>query len=294
MTADVLVAIPAYDEPDIVSTVQNLLNAAHTTIHVVVILQDDDPTVEHQLTDLGADVHAMQTRQARGCGWARALAVSLWNDEPWYYQCDAHMTFEPGWDAHFIEQAERLPRPGVLSSHPLDTSATDPDLTTVTDIFEITDWGFACGAKNMTVWGNHPLPARALSGANQFMSSCIIQKVPLDPHIMFWGEESGMSLRFWTHGYDLWHPGGRTVVRHKYMHPRRVNEDQYWTRQPKATSQNERSYARTDALFGRREENLGVYGLGLARTREDWQSFAKVDLHAGGNVMPDELWRKTL
>ena len=292
MAADIFAAIPSYADPDIVRTVKNLLDAARACVRVAVILQDDDPTVEQSLIALGADVHAMRTEQARGCGWARAMAASLWKDEPWYYQCDAHMSFEPGWDTHLIEQAKRMPTPGVLSAHPLDTGATDPNLTAVTDVFGVTDFGTACGARNMPVWGGQPIPGRAVSGANQFMAAHIIQEVPLDPHLMFWGEEAAMALRFWTHGYDIWHPGGRAVVRHKYMHERRVKEDQYWVRKPEASTQNARAFERIDVLFGRRSGDLGAYGLGAARTRQQWESFAEVEIdNVGGKAMKDEVWR---
>ena len=58
---------------------------------------------------------------ARGPCWARALAMSLYDGEDWYFQIDSHMDFDPEWDATLIAHAQAvLPgRKGVaLSSYP--------------------------------------------------------------------------------------------------------------------------------------------------------------------------------
>ena len=297
MTADTFVAIPAYDEPMVLETVAGALDAATRPVRVGVVLQDDDPEVERKLLDMGADVHAMPTAKARGLGWARATAASMWEDEPWYYQTDGHMTFEAGWDEHFIRQAEALPSRGVLSAHPLDVGDRHPDHVAVSDIYGVTDWGVANGARRMPYWGEHPLAGRTVSAANQFYSSDILQEVPIDPHIMFWGEEHSTALRFWTRAIDIWHPGGRTFVRHKYMHKQRVDDNQYWVRSAaRATIQQKRTWRRVDVVFGRREGDLGVYGVGSLRTVAQWERFARVDLkhkHGPEGVawVSDERWR---
>ena len=289
------VAIPSYDDPDIVATVHNLLDAAATKVRVGVALQDDNPEIGKALCALGADVHAMGTAQARGCGWARAVAASLWEDEPWYYQCDAHMSFDPGWDAHLIEQHSRMPTPGVLSTHPGDINATSTDRTTVTNISRVTPWGFSAGASDLKVWGDVPIIGRAVSGAHQFMDARVIQAIPLDPYLMFWVEQCAMTLRFWSHGYDIWHPGGPPRVRHKYMHERRLNNDQYWNRdKPRASEQHVRSRGRLHVLAGRQPGDLGAYGLGGQRTVAEWQDFAEVDLKVEGDTIRDPEWRARL
>ena len=58
---------------------------------------------------------------ARGPCWARALAMSLYDGEDWFFQIDSHMDFDPHWDERLIAQAQAL-LPGrkgvVLSSYP--------------------------------------------------------------------------------------------------------------------------------------------------------------------------------
>src|SRR5665647_2167879 len=58
---------------------------------------------------------------ARGPCWARALAMSLYDGEQWFFQIDSHTDFELHWDATLIAQAQAV-LPGrrgvVLSSYP--------------------------------------------------------------------------------------------------------------------------------------------------------------------------------
>ena len=58
---------------------------------------------------------------ARGPCWARALAMSLYDGEHWFFQIDSHMDFDPHWDDTLIAQARSV-LPGrrgvVLSSYP--------------------------------------------------------------------------------------------------------------------------------------------------------------------------------
>ena len=81
MTADVFVSIPSYADPDICSTVVSAFSQAHRTVRIAVVLQDDDPAVAPRLEAIGADVHDMTLKNARGCGWARAVGQSMWEGE---------------------------------------------------------------------------------------------------------------------------------------------------------------------------------------------------------------------
>ncbi len=58
--------------------------------------------------------------EARGLGWARAHAQSLWDGEEFVLQIDSHMRFADDWDARMIAALEepcRVPDP-VLTVYP--------------------------------------------------------------------------------------------------------------------------------------------------------------------------------
>ena len=294
MTAEVFVAIPSYADPDIVETVRSALSTAERTVRVGVVLQDDDPALEPALQALGADVHAMRLDQARGLGWARAIAASLWQGEPWYYQCDAHMRFEEGWDSDFIARVEALPRPGVLSAHPLGLTQDLPGHTTASQVYGVLDHGVRTSGIAVPEWGEQPVPARVLSGANQFMPAEAILRAPPDPWLAFGGEECAQAVRFWTHGLDIWHPGGTPKVRHDYEHHAKREKGQIWVHQPEEFARRHaRAVERLSVLYGRTPGDLGVHGLGARRSLEDWCAWAAIDLHTvDGKFLADREWRQ--
>ena len=46
--------------------------------------------------------------QARGPCWARNVAMSLYDNEDWFFQIDSHMDFKQDWDSYLVEQATEL------------------------------------------------------------------------------------------------------------------------------------------------------------------------------------------
>jgi len=48
-----------------------------------------------------------------------------------------------------------------------------------------------------------PFRARFLAAGFLFAPGCFVQEVPYDPELYFMGEKSAMTVRAFTHGYDL-------------------------------------------------------------------------------------------
>ena len=53
---------------------------------------------------------------------------------------------------------------------------------------------------------HRPFRARFLSAGFLFAPGTFVREVPYDPELYFLGEEAAMTLRAFTHGYDLFHP----------------------------------------------------------------------------------------
>lgn len=238
MTADVCVLIPAYRDPAIVETVTSALEHSHARVRVCVMLQDDLPGPIDALRALGADVVDMPWRRARGAGWARWLLCTMWQDEPWVYWCDAHMIFEPGWDEFFIGECEGLSTAGVLSYNPPAFDyVRDAHKQCICDIQRVGgDFGFDPWMRTVPARGE-TIPVRAVTMANLFAPGRTVQAVPIDHRFFFWGKESSLALRLWTHGYDLYAPAWNVstpIVRHDWHHIRRG--DSYPEHNPAAMS----------------------------------------------------------
>src|SRR5262249_9756999 len=143
-----------------------------------------------------------------------SLTQKLWKDEEFTLQVDSHMRFEPGWDDTLIDMWKQCGNEkAILTCYP--PGFTPPDN------FQ-REWIFGMAAKAFDQHGillmhgkpgfrtNHlpdrPIPGAFASACMYFAPASIIKDVPYDPNLYFFGEEISLTVRFWTHGYDLYHP----------------------------------------------------------------------------------------
>ena len=145
-----------------------------------------------------------------------------------------------------------------------------------------------------------PLPARFLSAHMLWAPGEFVVDVPYDPQLYFSGEEFSLALRAWTHGYDLWHPAA-TICRHLYGDRKRNDRRIHWEDDPQETRRRDRvTKARVAHLYGWPQPepdasagDMGVYGLGTQRTREEFEEWAGLDI-ANRKFIPDDQWRECL
>jgi hypothetical protein len=69
-----------------------------------------------------------------------------------------------------------------------------------------------------------PFRARFLAAGFLFAPGCFVQEVPYDPELYFMGEKSAMTVRAFTHGYDLFHPA-ETIIWHEHI---RADARKHW------------------------------------------------------------------
>jgi len=131
---------------------------------------------------------------------------------------------------------------------------------------------------------NKVIKARTISGHFYFTKGDFVNIVPYDPDIYFGGytEETTLSLRAFTHGYDFFSPY-RMVMWHEYTRNYRPKHwDDHGTKsETKKTSGERDIYARnkTRQLFGNENHNIdfGKYGLGSIRTLHDYEIYGGFD-----------------
>jgi hypothetical protein len=132
----------------------------------------------------------------------------------------------------------------------------------------------------MPSWQQRTYPER-----NRFFSAhfCFVRgefckEVPYDPELWFHGEEPSMALRAYTWGYDSY-AIHRPLCWHEYT---RRGRPHVWD-QGEPVSQvygkwNDLSHARVKMLLGTdgATGDLGKYGLGTVRTREDYERWSGI------------------
>ena len=228
-------------------------------------------------------------RESRGACWARAEVMKLWQGEDWFLQVDSHCRFASDWDAKLLQatMATGSAKP-VLSTYgtPFTPRANPAENEILQlDQFQIIFQGFTAdgllqlrpatfplGRKS-----NRPVRARFLSAGFLFAEGGFVEEVPYDPELYFLGEESTMTVRAFTHGYDLFHPV-EPIVWHDYF---RHDAKRHWGDHTEANLV-ARSWSELDRksrdkvqrmLLG---EAVDSFGLGSERTLEEYEAYAGV------------------
>ena len=121
-----------------------------------------------------------------------------------------------------------------------------------------------------------------ISAGFLFSESKMIEDVPYDPHLYFEGEETTMSLRLFTNGYDVFHIP-KIPVFHCYVdysnlakRPMHWNEDEDKDRSVKWTDLQAKSKKRIERII--KNDLTNIYGLGSIRTLSEYKDFTGIDI----------------
>jgi hypothetical protein len=303
----IFVQIAAYRDPEWQWTVKDLYDKARQPERIFVgscvqlIASEDDhcrrvpsPRPE-QCREVGFDA-----RKSLGLGWARLQSASLWRGEEYTLQIDSHMRFVAGWDEKLIAMLALCPTaPAVLSTYAPGYQPPDklaPAVTCVMRPREFDENGilriYPVVRRTADMKGPEPHPY--CSGHFLFGPSAIIEAVPHDPHIYFFGDEMMQSLRLWTNGFDIYAPN-EVVLYHKYDRVgRRVHWQDHaqWLQRKLATARRIRHIV-GDAGGDDQEalRDIDLYRLGSKRSLAEYERFAGIDFRRRliGGKTPEEL-----
>ncbi len=301
----IFISIASYCDPVLPFTLRRAVQRARwpERLHFAVIDQSplDQPALdEAPLAPARVSVVRIDPLQARGPCWARALAMSLYSGEHWFFQIDSHTDFDPYWDERLIAQAMALHaiKPAfVISAYPraFDLVDGEPVHQNVT-----TNMMANVVKPDSTFDPDHPVllfrakrfqsdqPVRGfhVGGNCLFAPASFVKYFPYDPFLYFHGEEQALAARLYTHGWDIFHTPDLPVY-HLYRtedskappRPLHWDEDQDARRKQTWWPLEMRSRARAKALLELRQD-LGVYSLGNVRSLEDYARFSGIDYAA--------------
>ena len=295
----IFIHLPAYRDPELVPTIKDALKNAKypKRIHFGICRQYHPDDKFDDLTEFKGDkrfnIYECLYTEAKGLPWARAVInEQLMGKQDYILQLDSHHRFAQDWDVTLIEMHNQREKQGykpILAAYlPLYTPFNDPEGRSM----EPWQQQFACFYPHGTIfirpsllhgWKDMTEPpfSRFLSGHFCFARTEWAREVKHDPDIYFSGEEINLTVRSYTHGYDMFHPH-KLVVWHSTMREERSgmlkwDDDaklgvDWWNRQNTAR-------AKIRQLF-RVEDNgydLTGYDLGTARTIEDYEVYAGVN-----------------
>jgi len=299
MHKTILLHLPSYRDPELIPTIKDaLLNAKYPKrIHFGICRQyhpeDGFDNLDEFRDDPRFKIMDVLYTEAQGLPWARAqINEKLLTDEDYILQLDSHHRFAKNWDVTLIKMHKQMEKKGykpILAAYlPLYTPFNDPAGRTM----EPWQQHFVCFYPHGTIfirpglltgWQDmkEPAPSRFLSGHFCFARSEWAREIKHDPDIYFSGEEINLTVRSYTHGYDMFHPH-ELVVWHSTMREERDgilkwDDDSkrgvdWWTKQETARAKIRQLFRVEDNGF-----DLTGYDLGTVRTLADYETYAGVN-----------------
>lgn len=282
----IFVSIAAYRDSQLLPTILDCIEKASSPerLRFGICWQRDD---QDSLLPLGNDqrfrILDVNWRESKGACWARAEIMKLWQGEDWFLQVDSHCRFASGWDAVLLQTMN-------------ETSSDKPILSTYASPFTPGGNEVLCGGPLQIVFqaftaegvpqlrpgdfprqtnAKRPLRARFLAAGFLFAQGRFVEEVPYDPELYFMGEESAMTIRAFTHGYDLFHPAD-PIIWHDYI---RADSRKHWADHTDTadapghwSTLDERSKRKVQRLL--EGEAVESFGLGQVRTLREYEAYA--------------------
>ena len=282
----IFISIASYRDPQLIPTIMDCLAKARRPddLRFGVCWQHgpDEPELPFA-DDSRFRILDVDWRESRGACWARAEIMRLWQGEDFFLQLDSHHRFAADWDVKLLHHLECTgsPKP-ILTAYTTPYTPGEPEpfesepLQMNFDRFtEEAIVLFRPGAIPNWQDLNRPVRARFLSAHFFFTTSEFIKEVPYDPELYFIGEEITLTIRAFTHGYDLFHPP-EVLVYHEYT---REGRTKHWDDHVKAQGV-ELEWHQRDASSKEKvkrflaEPFVGEFGCGTARTFDEYETYA--------------------
>ena len=297
----IFVQIASYRDPQLVPTITEMLKYAKNPENLVFGIcwqYDDTEPIDIYDNNPQFRVSKHHYSESEGLGWARNVTNQLHDGEEFTLQLDSHHRFLEGWDEMMVQdykQASKMSKKPILTTYltPFNVEKANECRCHLNNTpCLMSQYEFSSDKLLMSMpWfiqdykeRNTVIKARTMSGHFYFVKSKFIKEVPYDPDIYFGGycEETTMSVRAWTSGYDFFSPY-RQYIWHEYTREGRPKhwEDHGSKSETKKTSTERDVFARkkTRQIFDIEDNgiDLGIYGLGKARTLHEYEVFGGFD-----------------
>lgn len=282
----IYISVAAYRDPELAPTLRDCIARARypDALRFGICWQHgEEEAAPPEFADARMRVIAAPWRESRGACWARAEIMKLWDGEEFFLQIDSHHRFVQDWDARLLRQAERsgAAKP-ILSSY---AAAYDPgaDAPPAAEPMQMNFDGFTHDGiplfrpSVIPDWTGfeRPLRARFVSAHFLFTLGSFVTAVPYDPELYFHGEEITLSIRAFTHDYELFHPP-EPILWHEYT---RAHRTKHWDDHVRAHGV-PREWHECDGASRQKvrrfltDPQVGPFGCGTARSFAEYEAYA--------------------
>jgi hypothetical protein len=290
----IFIALASYIDNDLRSTILSCINQAkhpeNLSFGVLLQYNDKPDTNEYIIDDLVSKynirIEKIPYQESKGNAWARSQVENLYQNEDYILQLDSHLRLSKHWDEFLINEHSNLKGKPIISylspsffkneELGIDYNFDNLDnlsLLNIPKITEITEeyWPKFQGYTNIHPTNNINKNVPILYCGFVFAKGDWIQTIKNDPEHYYTGEEFALSIRSFTHGYDIYQPT-KIISWHRsnpnHTHHFKIVDD----------NDQRHSHAMTRLRKLIFNEDLGVYGLGDQRTLQDYENFAKIKI----------------
>lgn len=293
MTSRICIQIPAYCDSELIPTVTSFLMTAANPkrISFAICLQDDDMSKLAYIKSLSnCRVTHFSKNDAPGLCAARYECNQLIEDEEYVLHCDSHMRAAKCWDITLIRLLKECgDSKAILSGYPLDyepyfrlISYDDtftekvPDDTALVSVFSRFDGDMPRfrGIFKHGVTSN--IRGLFISGGCVFARSYLDKLCPSDPEMFFMADEFSMDIRYYTHGFNVYHPRFMPIWHLYGRTDGDTKAERFNTSDASCDIRREREKQRMKALLA--SSITSEFGIGTVRTVDDFLQHSGLDI----------------
>jgi len=255
--------------------------------------------------------HNFSYLDAAGPTYARYYCSKLWRGENYYFQIDSHTTFEKNWDINLIKMINQCKyAPEVSEEHPYGKEGSKRPILScyppTEEQMKISGLPIMSGGKIYNVNGlpiflagfqiypedkfpKYPLrsPKPFIAAGYFFTDASFLYDIPYDPNLghLFQGEETLVSCRLFTHGYDIFTPNVKVCFHHYNrqgpMYFKDIKNTNFCREKAETRVKFLLKLADKKSLVDDYVRDLDHYGLGTFRTLSDFWNASGIKVKNG-------------
>ena len=280
----IFIQIASYRDPELLSTIRNCISNADFPDNLKFCIgwqKGENDSLEEFANDSRFIILSVPYKDTKGCCWMRNKIQKFYNGEKYTLQLDSHHRFIKGWDTTLINmftslQEKGYKKPLITAYVPSYNPENDPEerclIPWKINFDRSTDDGqILCIPSHIDNFKDltQPVSAQFYSAHFAFTLGIFCNEVQHDPELYFTGEEMNITIRAFTHGYDLFHPH-IVIAWHEYTRKNRAkhwDDDKEWWKKDFSSKNHYK-------IFLENIKNTGSkYGVGKERSIDDYVNF---------------------
>lgn len=282
---NIFIQIASYRDPELIPTIEDCIKNAKFPENLKFCIawqHDQEENIDQYKKDDRFTIIDIPYEESKGACWARHQINKKYNGEKFTLQIDSHIRFIENWDEELINMWKSLnDEKAILTTYPSEYYPSKPKDQWKTEPHVIHVYSFKNNftqhrPNTIPGWQKRTTPYKAIHVAAGFIFGLgtLIEDVPYDPDFYFEGEETGLTVRLYTHGYNLYHPH-KLLLWHYYT---REGQPKHWSDHKQWGNLQIIAKDRLNCLLKRNSKfEMGKYGLGSIRTLEDFQNYSGID-----------------